>query len=155
VAAGAGEIVELSRSEIDEFLRSEIVGRIGCHVDGLTYVVPVIYAFDGEAVYVASIDGQKTRMMRAGPAVCFEIDRYYGPRGWRSAIVQGRYEELEGAAADRALKLLAERFAGSGRRPAQRETSSRTVCFRIVVDEVTGRAVNRGGPSGEHRLPQE
>jgi len=142
-ADSSGRIVALDRDAIDELLGTEIVGRIGCHVDGLTYVVPVIYAYDGSALYVASLDGQKTRMMRAEPRVCFEVDRYDGPRGWRSAIVQGRYEELEGDAAAHALSLLAQRFAGTGRRPAAREPNSRTVCFRIVVEEVTGRAVNR------------
>jgi nitroimidazol reductase NimA-like FMN-containing flavoprotein (pyridoxamine 5'-phosphate oxidase superfamily) len=148
----SGMIVELDAEAIDDLLASEVVGRIGCHLDGLTYVVPVIYAYDGSALYVASLEGKKTRMMRAAPAVCFEVDRYEGPHGWRSAIVQGRYEELEGDAATQALSLLAQRFAGSGRRPARRETGSRTVCFRIVVQEVTGRAVNRevaGAESGE------
>ena len=41
---------ELTRAEIDQLLRERTVGRIGCHADGVTYVVPVIYAYDGEAV---------------------------------------------------------------------------------------------------------
>ncbi|MGH3113404.1 MAG: pyridoxamine 5'-phosphate oxidase family protein, partial [Gaiellaceae bacterium] len=76
----------------------------------------------------------------------FEVDEYDGRGSWRSAIVQGTYEELEGADAERALALLAERFAdraatdegerrGRGNGPA--------VAFRIRVDEVTGRAVRR------------
>lgn len=135
-------IRELSATEIDEFLRTQIVGRIGCHADGLTYVVPVIYAYDGESLYVASLEGQKIRMMRQSPSVCFEVDEY--ERGsWRSVIAYGEYEELAGAEAERAIALLAERF---GRASSQRRHSAGdapTVCFRIRIQEATGRAVSR------------
>ncbi len=135
-------ITELDRAEIDDLLHAQVVGRIGCHADGFTYVVPVIYAYDGESFYVYTVEGQKVRMMRASPQVCFEVDEY--ERGsWRSAIVQGRYEELDEAGAERALALLAERFAprGSGERRPRAEGAP--VAFRIVIDQVTGRAVKR------------
>jgi nitroimidazol reductase NimA-like FMN-containing flavoprotein (pyridoxamine 5'-phosphate oxidase superfamily) len=135
----AAPIEELSDEEIDALLREELVGRIGCHADGETYVVPIIYAYDAGAVYVASREGRKLQMMRANPAVCFEIDRY--ERGsWRSVIAQGRFEQLHGAAAERALDLLAARFAG---RPTERRERGEAVCFRIVLEEPTGRAVRR------------
>jgi len=101
----------------------------------------LIYAYDGDALYVATIEGRKIEMMRANPDVCFEVDRY-GPEGWRSAIVQGVFEELSDADAPTALKLLRERFAETGGRRRRPETNDRpTVCFRIVIREVTGRAV--------------
>jgi nitroimidazol reductase NimA-like FMN-containing flavoprotein (pyridoxamine 5'-phosphate oxidase superfamily) len=136
----------LSRAEIDELLREQVVGRIGCHAGGLTYVVPVIYAYDGDGLYVASIEGKKTRMMRANPNVCFEVDEY-DAGSWRSAIVQGVYEELEDINAQAALALLAERFGRSGEEGSARcrhgADGPRTVCFRIRVGEVTGRSVQR------------
>lgn len=132
---------QLDRAEIDDLLRAQVVGRVGCHAGGLTYVVPVIYAYDGEAFYVYTVEGQKVRMMRESPNVCFEVDEY--ERGsWRSAIAQGRYEELDADGAGQALALLAERFpaAGGTRRPRAEGTP---VAFRIVVEEITGRAVRR------------
>lgn len=42
---------ELSAAEIEELLRSEWVARLGCHANDTTYVVPVSYAYDGEALY--------------------------------------------------------------------------------------------------------
>ena len=139
-------IAELDRAEIDDLLRSEVVGRIGCHADGLTYVVPVIYAYDGEGLYAYSIEGQKIRMMRANPRVCFEVDEYDGRGSWRSAIAQGTYEELEGAGAERALALLTERFAqraATSEEGRRRRGNGPAVAFRIRLDEVTGRAVRR------------
>jgi nitroimidazol reductase NimA-like FMN-containing flavoprotein (pyridoxamine 5'-phosphate oxidase superfamily) len=140
-------IETLTREETDALLREQVVGRVGCHADGLTYVVPVIYAYDGETVTVATVEGQKTRMMRANPSVCFEVDVYEAPGRWRSAIVQGTYEELAGQDAEAALASLAARFAGAG--PARRPGASgrETVVFRIVVGEATGRGVRRD--SGE------
>lgn len=136
---------ELTRPEIDELLGEQLVGRVGCHADGVTYVVPVIYAYDGERIHVASIEGQKVRMMRENAAVCFEVDEYTGPGAWRSAIVQGTYEEAGEEEIPETLVLLAARFAGpSGApRPARTPDSGgrATVCFRIRVREVTGRAV--------------
>lgn len=144
-------IEELPPGEVEALLREQVVGRVGCHAGGLTYVVPVIYAYarggggdGGGAIYVATIEGQKVRMMRENPQVCFEVDEY--ERGsWRSAIVQGLYEELEGEEAERALALLAARFGRTaGESGVRRSRPGRaTVCFRIVVREATGRAVAR------------
>src|SRR3954454_2836820 len=102
---------ELAADEIDDLLRSELVGRIGCHAGGRTYVVPVIYAYDDGCLYVVSVEGRKIHMMRANPEVCFEVDRYEVSTGsWRSAIAEGRFEELDGGDVQRTLSLLAERF---------------------------------------------
>lgn len=136
---------ELTRAEIDELLRQQVVGRVGCHADDVTYVVPVIYAYDGEYVHVASIEGQKVRMMRANPRVCFEVDEYAEPGRWRSAIAQGDYEESDEEEAARSLGLLAARFGGGQGRARRRPepTGRATVCFRIRLGELTGRAVER------------
>jgi nitroimidazol reductase NimA-like FMN-containing flavoprotein (pyridoxamine 5'-phosphate oxidase superfamily) len=130
---------ELSRAEIDALLGEQVVGRVGCHADGLTYVVPVIFAWDGEAVYVFTVEGQKTRMLRENPSACFEVDVYEGPGVWRSAILQGEYEELDGDEAQHALGMLRARFPGGAQRP--RSTGRDPVAFRIRVREATGRAI--------------
>lgn len=135
-------IEELDRAQIDDLLGAQVVGRIGCHADGVTYVVPVIYAYDGEAFYVYTVEGRKVRMMRANPEICFEVDEYESG-SWRSAIVQGRYEELDEAGAGRALSLLGERFASRGSDVRRPRAEGTPVAFRIVVGEVTGRAVRR------------
>lgn len=135
-------IRELERGEIDELLRAQVVGRVGCHAAGETYVVPVIYAYDGDAVYVLTVEGRKTRMLRENPRACFEVDEYPAPGRWRSAIAQGVYEELAGADADRALALLAARFSGDA--PSRPRAGDRApVAFRIRIDGVTGRASAR------------
>jgi uncharacterized protein len=133
----------LDDDQIDDFLRTQVVGRIGVHAAGQTYVVPIIYAWDGDYIYVQSIEGRKIEMMRASPQVCFEIDEY-DDGSWRSVIVDGTYEELAGDDAAHALQLLVEKFArpgGSRRRPS---AEGRTpVAFRIRPTRMTGRFVTR------------
>ncbi|HXY81679.1 MAG TPA: pyridoxamine 5'-phosphate oxidase family protein [Gaiellaceae bacterium] len=136
-------IEELSESEIEAFLRRQLVGRVGCHAFGRTYVVPVIYVWDDGYVYVQSMEGRKIRMMRANPEVCFEVDEYEPDGSWRSVVVEGVFEELEGGAAETALALLVHRFAGRRRRTAGRGAGRRPVAFRIRCTQATGRRVTR------------
>ena len=137
-------IEELTEDEIDAFLRRQLIGRVGCHAFGRTYVVPVIYVWDGGCVYVQSIEGRKIRMMRANPEVCFEVDEYEAEDGsWRSVILDGVFEELEGTAAEAALALLVQRFIGRRRRATDRSTGRKPVAFRIRATNVTGRRVVR------------
>lgn len=133
----------LDDNEIDDFLREQMIGRIGMHAGGETYVVPIIYAWDGDCVYVQSIEGRKIAMMRESPQVCFEIDEY--ERGsWRSVIVDGTYEELHGEDAERALELLVARFAdGTGGRRRPRAEGVTPVAFRIRPTRLSGRFVQR------------
>ena len=133
-------IEPLDPPEIEAFLRRQVVGRIGCHVDGRTYVVPVIYAWDGGCIHVLSIEGRKIEMMRANPRVCFEVDEYRGGGGWRSVIVEGVFEELDGEAAGAAVALLVRRFARRRARDGRRSERA-PVAFRIRPETVTGRRV--------------
>ncbi len=138
-----GAIAELSREEINAFLRAQRIARIGCHLDGLTYVVPVIYAFDGASIFVVTTEGQKVEMMRANPRVCVEVDEYAAEGGsWRSVIAYGGYEELAGGDVEEALSALREAFGRAA--PAEpRGLGPSVVAFRIRLDELTGRSVTR------------
>lgn len=101
---------ELTPEQINAVLFSEVVGRIGCHREGRTYVVPVTYVFDGDAVYAHSAEGLKIRLMRANPHVCFQVDQRENLANWRSVVAWGVYEELQGKAALDALQILVARL---------------------------------------------
>jgi hypothetical protein len=136
-------ILEMSLSEIDEFVLTQKVGRVGCHVGGETYVVPVIFAWDENCIYVYTTEGKKVDMMRENRRVCFEVDEYLASGGWRSVIAQGVFEELEGDNALRALQIIAGRVSsnrdGGNSRP--RGEGRTPVAFRIRTSKVTGRRV--------------
>jgi uncharacterized protein len=143
---GRGVPRELARAEIDEFLRGQRIARLGCHAGGETYVVPLIYAYDGEAVVAVTTEGRKIEMLRENPRVCVEVDEYDadGRGSWRSVIAHGSYEELGGDAIEPALALLRDRFVrASGRAAARRPLGPGVVVLRIRLDELSGRAVER------------
>lgn len=143
---GRGAPRELSQREIEEFLRGQRIARLGCHADGVTYVVPLIYAYEDGAVVAVTTEGRKTVMLRENPRVCVEVDEYDadGRGSWRSVIADGTYEELIGDAVEPAFALLRERFARTAGRPAERrQPGPGVVVMRIVLGEVSGRTVER------------
>lgn len=101
---------DLTSEQIERILHEEALGRIGCHAKGRTYVVPVTYAYDGERVICHSGRGDKIRMMRENPVVCFEVEQVENLANWSSVIAEGRFEELEGTDAEAATSLLVDRL---------------------------------------------
>lgn len=101
---------ELNQEQIDHVLYSNILGRIGCHAHGRTYIVPINYVYDGDSIYAHSLQGMKLRMMHENPEVCFEVDHIDNLANWRSVVAWGRFEELEGEEAARAVQLLMKRM---------------------------------------------
>lgn len=101
---------ELTTDQIEDVLRGAVIGRIGCHVDGRTYVVPITYAYDGDCIYGHSADGLKVQMMRANPDVCFEVEQVDDLANWRSVISWGTYEELHGDDAAAGMQTLISRL---------------------------------------------
>jgi nitroimidazol reductase NimA-like FMN-containing flavoprotein (pyridoxamine 5'-phosphate oxidase superfamily) len=143
---GRGLPRELSPAEIEEFLRAQRIARLGCHADGATYVVPLIYAYDDGAVVAVTTEGRKIAMLRQNPRVCVEVDEYDadGKGSWRSVIAHGTYEELAGEAIEPALALMRQRFArAAGRAAEPRQLGPQVVVLRIALDEISGRTVER------------
>jgi len=143
---------QLDESEIDALLRSETVGRLGCHARGRTYVVPIAYVYADGAIVAHSADGLKLQMMRENPHVCFEVDRIGDLGHWQSVIAWGRFEELGGPAADRATAQLLARLLPLTVTPRASQTPKaltqqhraraeglHAVTFRIRITERTGR----------------
>jgi nitroimidazol reductase NimA-like FMN-containing flavoprotein (pyridoxamine 5'-phosphate oxidase superfamily) len=143
---GGHQVVgELTAEEIDQMLRSEAVGRIGCHAFGRPYVVPITYAYDGDAVYGHSREGLKLRMMRSHPRVCFEVDRMDDLTSWQSVIALGTFAELGPPEAKIAMELLHRRLGP--RVPSATSTPDGLhhvsklpwSVFRILLDQRSGR----------------
>jgi nitroimidazol reductase NimA-like FMN-containing flavoprotein (pyridoxamine 5'-phosphate oxidase superfamily) len=106
------------------------------------YAVPVAYAFDGEAIFVATRPGRKLCALDEDPGACLTIVRVDRFDAWRSVIVTGTAQWVTGAARAHAVRaFLAQRRPG-GRtftlRDAARMLDARI--FRIVVEELTVRS---------------
>jgi hypothetical protein len=85
---------ELSENQVDNLLKSQAIGRIGCHSGGITYVVPINYFYDGNFVYGHSAKGRKIEMMRKNPEICFQVDTIQNLNNWQSVIAWGKFEEI-------------------------------------------------------------
>jgi nitroimidazol reductase NimA-like FMN-containing flavoprotein (pyridoxamine 5'-phosphate oxidase superfamily) len=140
-------VMALPDRDVEALLSGQRVGRIGCHADGRTYVVPVAYAYVGDCVYAHSAGGAKVRMMRKSPNVCFEVDRADALSNWRSVIAWGTYEELHGEAAREAMRMLLLHFLDQKAQPAVHclapdrpgISEDDAVVYRIRLTEKTGR----------------
>lgn len=144
-------ITPLSDGQIEQLLHEQVVGRIGCHARGRTYVVPTTYAYLDGAIVCHTGNGLKVRMMRENPEICFEVeDLRHLPR-WSSVIALGHYEELHGDTAEKALQQLIARLGatppaltdmpwqGAGTIEAISRASRPEIMFRIVLTEKSGR----------------
>jgi nitroimidazol reductase NimA-like FMN-containing flavoprotein (pyridoxamine 5'-phosphate oxidase superfamily) len=141
---------QLEPEQIEQLLITETIGRIGCHADGRTYVVPVTFAYDGERVIIHSAEGQKLKIMRANPEVCFEVEHVENLGNWQTVIAWGQFEELEDAEALGAMNLLVEKIrpqmASETMQPTRDPTSRtayRPVLYGIRLLEKTGRFESR------------
>lgn len=85
---------ELDEKQIDELLKRQVTGRLGCHADGVTYVVPINYFYKNGVVYAHSGPGRKIDMMRKNPQVCFQVDEMESIFRWKSVITWGVFEEI-------------------------------------------------------------
>jgi uncharacterized protein len=85
----------LQSDQIEDVLKSQFVGRIGCSLNDETYIVPISYAYNGNYIYCHTKEGKKTTIMRRNPKVCFQVDEMKTMANWRSVIVQGEFQELK------------------------------------------------------------
>lgn len=139
---------ELTKGEIEATLRENVIGRIGCHAYGHTYVVPITYAYDGTYVYAHTTSGMKLHMMRENPHLCFEVDNMDDLANWRSVIAWGTFEELRGPSADNAMRFLVDkielRLSGPpGASVHPRSSTEQVIVFRVKLDQKTGRFERR------------
>jgi nitroimidazol reductase NimA-like FMN-containing flavoprotein (pyridoxamine 5'-phosphate oxidase superfamily) len=150
--ANVGLIRDLTGEQIEELLRTAIVGRIACCAhgadgsDGRPYVVPLAYGYDGEAIYAHSGIGHKIRMMRAQPLVTVEVDEATAPDRWRSVIAEGEYHELsEPADRERAMAII---YPNPAHRPS---LPADTIIYRIRLTAKSGRYEVPGDDLSEQR----
>jgi uncharacterized protein len=145
-------IGHLTEEECRAFLQKEILGRIGCSVNGETYVVPVNYLFDGANILAHSQVGKKIEMMRKNPNVCLEVDNMQSLKNWESVIAWGKYVEITNpkekwdALHDFVNRLMHFKISETAYPPEMtpgrlhpRSGKLKTVVYKIVLEKITGR----------------
>jgi nitroimidazol reductase NimA-like FMN-containing flavoprotein (pyridoxamine 5'-phosphate oxidase superfamily) len=132
--------------------RRAVLAHVGWGVlatvgDGQPYGVPVGYALASDCVYVASGPGRKRRNLEANPRVCLTVCEIATYDRWRSVVVQGETEPVEGvaerAAAVAAFVVQRAPRARPGVTDVKRLLGARLL--RLPLDAMTGRG--RGSES--------
>ncbi len=142
---------KLTSEEIEKVISDNIMGRLGCHADGKTYVVPISYAYDGKYIYAHTFEGLKISIMRKNSNVCFQVDKMENLANWQSVIAWGIFEELtDPEKRNAALKKLNDRvvpylasetlkLSPQWPFPPDDFGQIKGIVFRIQLSEKTGR----------------
>lgn len=136
----------LNKREIIDLLESQVFGRLGCHADGETYVVPVNYVYRNDAIYAHTGQGKKLDMLRKNPKVCFQVDEISDTFRWKSVIVWGTFQELTGEERQQAMQGIIHRIMPLTDNPSQHSShgipedqQTSIIVFKIPIVEGTGR----------------
>jgi nitroimidazol reductase NimA-like FMN-containing flavoprotein (pyridoxamine 5'-phosphate oxidase superfamily) len=144
----------MTQPEIDQFLTSAPVGRIGLIAEGGPYIVPVGYGYsEGKVFFHTCEEGMKMEAIRSNPNVCFEVDESLSDASLaKSVIIMGRAEIIEEK--KRMIPYLQKlidkyripvsfsEYMSRGNRKLKEELERVRICL-ITPYKVTGRKVIR------------
>ncbi len=146
---------QLNESQIENLLKEQATGRIGCQSQGEIYIVPINYVYRNGYIYGHSAEGKKIRMMRENPNVCFEVDNIQTVFRWQSVIINGTYEEITDIEEkQQAMQGIIHRIMPLVNSPSGHPshgitenesdvgTSVELIVYRIRIDEKSGRFEN-------------
>jgi uncharacterized protein len=142
---------QLTETQIQNVLSSQVIGRLGCCSRKQPYIVPVTYAYDGKYIYGQTNEGTKLDILRKNPKVCFEVETMTDMRNWKSVVIFGKFEELKNKEATAAKEILFSKVyllqTSSTVHAHEHEVTSsiddatriKHVMYRISIDKITGR----------------
>ncbi len=147
----------LKNLEIDECLKvlgNNHIGRLGYIFGQTPYIIPITFCHDADSKCLISYssNGHKLHAMRLYNKVTLQVDEIESLQNWKSVLVQGRFEELEGSDA----KLYLHRFADGVRELLQQkkeevprfikefsntqENRGIPTVYRIIINDMFGKA---------------
>ncbi len=148
---------KLTTQEIDAMLVNQYFGRIGFAAEGRVLIEPLIYYYDGHSIMGLTREGTKTQLLRKNPSVCLEIDEQTDLYNWRSVVVEGVFEELQGEEMEDALYFLKnrkipvfadERLGFKGELAPKDRKVVYPIVYRITIKEKTGRRYHHESERG-------
>lgn len=141
----------LSKRELIDFIEQQSIGRLGIHANGETYVVPINYIYRDNVLYAHSGPGKKIEMMRMNPNVCFQIDQILDTFRWKSAIIWGTFEELNGTERQQAMQGLMQKIMSFSDEKAKEPSHAidpkhydDLIVYKIIISEGTGKYETHG-----------
>lgn len=90
-------MLEMTQTEIDEFLISSRIGRLCmADADGKPYAIPLPFCWYGGALYLRlPMKGRKGQILEVNNQVCFEVDTFTDTLDdYASVLIEGRLEPV-------------------------------------------------------------
>ena len=135
----------LSDVECNDLISRHNVGRIAFSFHDRVDIQPIHYVFSDGALYCRTSPGGKLTTLAHNRWVAFEVDEIRDVFNWQSVVVHGTFDELqsEGSAEraalyKRAIELM--KMVVPHTFEDADPVGFRTVLFRIVIREISGRA---------------
>lgn len=152
-----------TRAQLDVLLDSQLVGTLSTVLDGQPWVVPMLYARDGDLILLHGSSGAGAlRHVAAGSPAAFCVmvmdglvvaeSTFESSANYRSVVIRGRLEELRGEAKSAALRTISEHII-PGRNaevpPSTRKEEAATVGLALRIEEDNWLMKQRDGDPGE------
>jgi nitroimidazol reductase NimA-like FMN-containing flavoprotein (pyridoxamine 5'-phosphate oxidase superfamily) len=141
------EITE--REAIDTIIVRSQICRLGLCDDGMAYIVPLCFGYDGKSLYFhCAREGRKIDILEKNNRVCFEFDIdtevVRGDKAcnfsmrYRSVMGEGRAHFVEeGPSKKRALESIMKQYGDDG---SLGETDlSKITVFRVDIEHMSGK----------------
>jgi uncharacterized protein len=141
------EITE--REVIDSIIQRSLVCRIALCDDGVPYIVPLCFGYDGSSLYFHGAgEGRKIGILRKNSQVCFEFDIdtevVRGDKScnfsmrYRSVVGEGRASFVEEQAAKRqALEVIMKQYDDDG--VLEDGDLSKIIVFKVDIARMSGK----------------
>lgn len=146
-------IGQLTDEQIEEVLKENVYGHLGCNDGFNTFVYPINFLYDGKFITCHSQPGAKVKIMRNNNRVCLQVEAINNTSKWKSVMVQGEFQELEDeweryyavkAFVDRMLHLKISETSREvngidHQKNLYTQRNNRSTIYRIVIDQKSGR----------------
>ena len=145
------------REEIIKIIKEERICRLAIKDEPYPYIVPMNYGteIDEEQIifyFHSAIEGRKIDLIKKSNKVGFEIDRNQGlvcdtEKGscsmlYECVIGNGEIVFLNGDEKIKALRQILQHHGRGEDFPIIEAMVEKTICFKLVVNEVTGKKTN-------------
>ena len=151
-------IKNLELSECLNLLGRNYLGRVAFIFQGNPYIIPITYFHDANEKCILSYaaKGHKIQAMRNYGSVAFQVDEIKSIQEWKSVLVHGKFQELEGSTAKKLFaKICRWRTANNKNKRRVRRLSSSAIfrvdckknsmpiVYKISVEDIQGKIQGR------------
>tara|TARA_R110002167_G_scaffold162027_2_gene358397 strand:+ start:1880 stop:2335 length:456 start_codon:yes stop_codon:yes gene_type:complete len=91
----------LVKKDCIQLLATNYVGHLAYIENNIPFILPITYYYDPKenAVFSYSGEGHKIEAMRINKNVSLQVENIQGINNWKSVLVLGSFNELQGSAA--------------------------------------------------------